>query len=107
MKPVPITMPGPLRPEVPALAAAVAAPLEGFGSDGSVGRVVVLDHGLASDLLDLVADLCPDHQACEACGEQLLCEACGIGVVEDWCHHKGLCPDCRFPGCGECRTEVL
>lgn len=95
------------RPEVVELAVAVAQPLEGFAVDGALGRVVVLDHGLATDLLGLIADLCPDHVTCSACGEAGVCTPCGLGSQSEWCWAPTgglgpLCPDCKAGACARC-----
>lgn len=71
-----------------------------------VAEAVVLTLDDAQALLDLIADLCPDHQACEACGAAA-CERCGVGGFEGWCLHQGFwCADCRYGMCRDCRADL-
>lgn len=105
-----LAAPGPRRPEVVALAAAVAEPLTGFTQDGSEGRVAIIDHGLAQDLMILIADLCgPGHLGCWACGEAFVCGPCGLGDASLWCWCPSgfggpLCPSCTEDNCHRCAT---
>lgn len=104
----PLVIPGHPRAEVAALATAIENPLEGFDAEGHVGLMVLFPHGLALDLMILIADLCgPEHVSCWACGEKYACTKCGLGDLHSWCWSPSgfagpLCPDCRYGNCRLC-----
>jgi len=107
--PAALAVPGQRRPEVPALQAAIDTAMDHVDARGHQGRVIVMDLGLAKDLLDLIEDMCVAHRRCASCDDAVACLACGIGdltTIDDWCLHFGLCPSCRAKGCPDCRAGV-
>jgi hypothetical protein len=60
------------------------------------------------DLLDRLADVCPDHGSCSRC-KTILCEPCGLGEYAD-CGHQAasdLCNDCAIETCPDCHSLAL
>lgn len=73
---------------------------------GPVGlaRGVVLSITDAKALDAIIAELCPEHGACEACSEPL-CERCAIG--QHGCDHSRiLCHSCAPGACRECADAI-
>jgi hypothetical protein len=67
-----------------------------------VAETVVIPLADARELLAVIYDTCPDHEACAYCGAPY-CEYCGIGALLDcWDAH---CSGCAGK-CSECGANV-
>jgi hypothetical protein len=71
---------------------------------GPKPTVLGLDLPDAQALLAIIAGLCDDHTACEAC-DTTLCVTCGVGEPAD-CEHRNLCTGCWPAECRVCMAEV-
>jgi hypothetical protein len=80
--------------------ARLAALVDGMDDDQTAE--VCVTPGDARELLAVIYDTCPDHEACAYCGAPY-CEYCGIGALLDcWDAH---CSGCAGK-CSECGANV-
>lgn len=58
-------------------------------------------------VLARLAEVCPDHVACEAC-ERPLCRECNVGEPASCGHQDAelLCDECAPDECRECRSLI-
>lgn len=66
---------------------------------------VILETEDAETIAKLIADLCPNHQACETCGTAL-CDTCKVGDRSYCTHGRILCEEDQFPGCRDCVLDA-
>ncbi|GAB2762779.1 hypothetical protein [Nocardioides pakistanensis] len=91
------------KPTTTAVAALTAA-LDPW-APGAEQDSIRLPRTTAEQLLQVIADLCPDHWACEDCGTAF-CDNCLPDGDLTCPHDRLLCLGCAVEICPECRADA-